>query len=504
MKNKISLVLAGVLLFSSSVFAQHEAAPKPSAAQSESASLNGAKIAAPATTNAETLSKLELPHSEVQLGEGAFWIHKWTSTQYPDADLKKITSFDQGLLMTFSGSDYAYLNQQKASSFKSIGPSQYEWSYSDANLDYKRTYDVSGEAISVNVSIQFKQKTPEKAFLNIVSQGMKDDPESRDREIFYYTENKIERKNVDKGIDNAEVFTPVRWVGAGSRHFVFTVIPDATTPAEKILLNSTGQYSGQASMQFPVLNKSINTKFKIVFGPKQLDFLRTIDKTLDTTVNLGFFTFIAYPILWALKFIYKYVGNYGLAIIILTIFIKALTFPLVLKSMKGMRKMAEFQPKMKALQEKHKDNKVALNQEMMVLMKSSGYNPMAGCLPMLIQMPIFFALYSVLYAAVELYRSPFVFWIHDLSLRDPYYITPVLMAIIMFLQQVVTPPSPGMDPSQRKIMMFMPLIFGLFMINIASGLCVYMLVNATISIIQQQYLNKKLGLPGAAGMAASF
>lgn len=165
--------------------------------------------------------------------------------------------------------------------------------------------------------------------------------------------------------------------------------------------------------------------------------------------------------------------------------------------------MAEFQPKMKALQDKHKDNKVALNQEMMVLMKQNGYNPMAGCLPMLIQMPIFFALYSVLYAAVELYRVPFGPWIHDLSAKDPLFITPVLMALIMFLQQKVTPPAPGMDPSQRKVMMFMPLIFGAFMITTPSGLCIYMIVNATFSILQQQYLNKKLGIPGQSSAMAS-
>ena len=470
MKNKILFVLASVFMFSGA-FAQNT---------------------------------LKLPHSELALDDGAFWIRKWEMNQPAGVSLKSITNFDSALLMTFSGADYAYLNQAKATTFKSITPTQYEWAYSDANLDYKRTYDIDGETVNVNVAINFKQKAPAKGFLNVVSHGMKDDPEARDRELFYFTDNKIERKKVDKDIDATEISTPVKWVGAGSRYFIFTVIPDGT-PAEKVLLQSTGEFNGQASLQFPVVNNVLNAKFKIVFAPKQLDLLRSIDKTLDNTVNLGFFTFLAYPILWALKFIYKFVGNYGVAIIILTIFIKILTFPLVLKSMKGMRKMAEFQPKMKALQDKHKDNKVALNQEMMVLMKSSGYNPMAGCLPMLIQMPIFFALYSVLYAAVELYHTPFAFWIHDLSAKDPYYISPILMALIMFLQQRVTPPAPGMDPAQRKVMMFMPLLFGAFMITTPSGLCLYMVVNATFSILQQQYLNKKLGIPGqATGIASPF
>ena len=450
------------------------------------------------------VNQLMLPHSTLSLDDNAFWIRKWEQNDFKGIDLKTVTNFDSGLLMTFSGADYAYLNQQKATSFKSIGPSTYEWQFTDANIDYKRTYEVQGEAVLVSVAIQFKDKFPEKAFLNVVSRGLSEDPEKRDREIFYYTDSKIERKNVDKGIDATEVQTPVKWVGAGSHYFTFTVIPDGN-PAEKLLIQNTSPLNSQASLQYPVVNKQLNLKFKVLFAPKQLDLLRSIDKSLDTTVNLGFFTFIAYPILWALKYIYGFVGNYGIAIIILTIFIKILTFPLVLKSMKGMRKMAEFQPKMKALQDKHKDNKQALNLEMMQLMKGSGYNPMAGCLPMLIQMPIFFALYSVLYAAVELYRAPFAFWLHDLSAKDPYFITPVAMALVMFLQQRLTPPAPGMDPAQRKMMMFMPLIFGGFMITTPSGLCVYMLVNSIVSVIQQQYLNKKLGVPGhASGMATSF
>ncbi|NDF15320.1 membrane protein insertase YidC [bacterium] len=160
---------------------------------------------------------------------------------------------------------------------------------------------------------------------------------------------------------------------------------------------------------------------------------------------------------------------------------------------------------MKALQEKHKDDKAALNMEMMQLMKQSGYNPMAGCFPMLLQMPIFFALYRVLYSAEELFDAPFAFWIHDLSAKDPLFITPVAMTLVMFLQQKLTPPSPGMDPAQRKMMMFMPLMFGGFMLTTPAGLCVYMLVNSVFSVLQQQYLNKKLGVPShAAGMATSF
>jgi YidC/Oxa1 family membrane protein insertase len=450
------------------------------------------------------VQSLMLPHSEVQIDQGSFMFRKWALNDPKDINLKTVTNYDSALLMTFSGADFSYLNTQSATSLKSVGPGVYEWLFSDANVDYKRTYEVQGDAVLVTVAIQFKQKAPEKAFLNLVSTGMKDDPETRDRELFYFTNSKIERNQVNKNIDPTDVATPIKWIGAGSRYFVFAVIPQGLQP-EKLLVQSTAPHAAQSSLQFAVTNQQLFLKLKVALVPKKLDVLRSIDPALDTTVNLGFFTFIAYPILWCLKFIYKYVGNYGVAIIILTLLIKLLTFPLVMKSMKGARKMADFQPKMKALQEKHKDDKAALNVEMMAMMKASGYNPMAGCLPMVLQMPIFFALYSVLYAAEELYRAPFAFWLHDLSAKDPYFITPVLMCVVMFLQQKLTPPAPGMDPAQRKVMQFMPLMFGAFMITTPSGLCLYMLVNACASVAQQQYLNKKLGVSGnVSGMATSF
>lgn len=453
------------------------------------------------STFAETVS---LPSSTMEVDSGAFWFRKWSMNDQKDkADLKTITGYESSLLLTFSGADYTYLNQQPASQFKSLGNNVFEWSYEDKKILYKRVYDIHDHVADVSVFVQFKEKAPESAFLNVVSHAMNDDPEARYREVFYFTDGNIERNLVESDLDATSVATPVKWVGAGSHYFIFTVIPE--TAPQKVLLEKTSANNVQASLQFPVTNNQINLKFKTVFAPKHLDLLRSIDKSLDTTVNLGFFAFLAYPILWTLKVIYKYVGNYGVAIILLTILIKLLTFPLVVKSMKSMRKMADFQPKMKALQEKYKDDKQAFNQEMMKVMKESGYNPMAGCFPMLLQMPIFFALYQALDTAVELKHAPFIFWIQDLSAKDPYFITPVLMTLVMFFQTKLTPPSPGMDPAQQKMMKFMPLIFGAFMITTPAGLCVYMLVNSIVSVIQQQYLNKKLGVPGAAaGLATGF
>ena len=452
------------------------------------------------------------------IGDGPLWIQSWKLNEPTQIDLNTVSSLDgANLILTFAGDDFAYLNSSIKPELKSLGKDTYEWSYSDQNVDYKRTYEIKGDSVWVNATAKFKNKAPQKAYLSLVGQGfgqadssqIKVHPEKSDREILYYSDNKIERKNLDKTTELTHVKSPLKWFGLGSRYFLFTVFPEQTTADEFFYEIVDGQSGGEtltrAALQLPVNNNEVNARFRLAFTPKRLDALKSIDPTLDLTVDLGFFTVIAYPILRILLFIYKFVGNYGLAIIVLTVLIKILTFPLVVKSMKGMKKMAEFQPKMKALQEKHKDDKVALNTEMMALMKQSGYNPMAGCFPMLLQMPIFFALYRVLYSAEELYGAPFALWIKDLSAHDPLYITPVLMSVVMFLQQRLTPPSPGMDPAQRKMMMFMPLVFGGFMLATPSGLCVYMLVNAVVSVIQQQYLNKKLGVPGnAANMATSF
>lgn len=460
---------------------------------------------APLVAAADEPTVLELKSSAAQVDSGAYWIRKWSQTEkaYSGIELKTVTNFDSGLLMTFSGADYTYLNQQAATEFKKT-PQGLAWTFKDSNVEMVREYEVFGEELRVRVRANFKNKVPEKAFLNLVTKGLADDPEEMDRELFHFANGSIERNLIKDEIEPTEIVAPSKWVGMGSRYFIFAVVPDGVAP-EKVLIQSTGEKSAQASLQFPVVNSGLDLKFKVVFVPKKLDVLRAIDPSLDTTVQLGFFTFLAYPILWTLKWIYKYVHNYGIAIIILTLIVKLLTFPLVVKSMKGMRKMAEFQPKMNALKEKHKDDKDAFNREMMMMMKSSGYNPMAGCFPMLLQMPIFFALYSVLYAAVELYRAPFFGWMQDLSARDPYLVTPILMTVVMYFQQKLMPPSPGMDPAQRKVMQFMPIIFGAFMLTTPSGLCVYMLVNAIASVVQQQYLNKKLGIPShAAGMASSF
>jgi YidC/Oxa1 family membrane protein insertase len=217
--------------------------------------------------------------------------------------------------------------------------------------------------------------------------------------------------------------------------------------------------------------------------------MKALNVGLENAIDFGsWIKWLAMPLLIVLKWIFQYVQNYGIAIIILTILIKIIFWPLGNKSYKSMKEMQKLQPKMQELREKYKDDKQKLSQETMALYKTHKVNPLGGCLPILIQIPVFFGLYKVLLYAIELRHSPFFFWIQDLSAKDPYYITPIIMGATMFIQQKMTP-TMG-DPMQAKIMLLMPVVFTFLFLNFPSGLVLYWLFNNIISIGQQVYINK--------------
>ncbi|MEW6427984.1 MAG: membrane protein insertase YidC [Thermodesulfobacteriota bacterium] len=239
----------------------------------------------------------------------------------------------------------------------------------------------------------------------------------------------------------------------------------------------------------------------VYFGPKQLEALTAANAELARIVNFGWWDFIAKPTLALLNFLYRYVHNYGVAIILVTIIIKALFWPIAQKGMKSMKTMQKLQPKMAKLREKYGNDKEKLNVEMMQLYKTYKVNPLGGCLPMLLQIPVFFALYKVLLQTIELRHAPFMLWINDLSAPDrlaigmeiPYLggipVLTLLMGASMFLQQKMSPAAG--DPTQQKVMMFLPLIFTFMFLNFASGLVLYWLVNNLLSIAQQYFINRQ-------------
>lgn len=225
-------------------------------------------------------------------------------------------------------------------------------------------------------------------------------------------------------------------------------------------------------------------------GPKDIDILKPLGMNLEKAIHFGMFDIIAKPLLYALKYINKITHNYGLAIIIITVFLKVIFFPLTHKSYKSMKSLKDLQPQMEALRKKYKGDRERLNMETINLYRSYKVNPLGGCLPLLVQFPIFIAFYWVLMGSIELRHSPFVFWIKDLSAHDPYYITPILMGASMFIQQKMTPTAA--DPTQAKVMLAMPIVFTAMFLNFPAGLVIYWLVNNVLQIFQQLYIDKRI------------
>lgn len=243
----------------------------------------------------------------------------------------------------------------------------------------------------------------------------------------------------------------------------------------------------------PVLipaGQNAQIKAQLYIGPKIQNELGRIAEHLDLTVDYGWLWWIAKPIFWLMSQIQAVVGNWGLTIILLTLIIKLLFFPLSAASYRSMANMRKFAPKMQEIKERYGDNREKVSQEMMALYRKEKINPLGGCLPILIQMPVFIALYWVLMESVELRQSPFIFWIHDLSIKDPYFILPLLMGLSMFFQMKLNPTPP--DPMQARIMQFMPVIFTVFFLWFPSGLVLYWLVNNILSIAQQYVITKRI------------
>jgi YidC/Oxa1 family membrane protein insertase len=308
-----------------------------------------------------------------------------------------------------------------------------------------------------------------------------------------YVAKSIDRPEVGK-LEAEKVLGPgVSWGGFESKYFIASMIPQnpsltslqiSKDSSNLIAVSLKGPKNVIPSGQAGVFN------YSLYLGPKDYTILKAQNIGLENAIDFGdWLKWLAMPLLIALKFLYGYVHNYGVAIIILTILIKLIFWPLGNKSYKSMKEMQKLQPKMAALREKYKDDKTKLSQESMALYKTHKVNPLGGCLPMIVQIPVFFGLYKCLLYAIELRHSPFIWWIQDLSAKDPYYITPLVMGATMFIQQKMTPT--GADPMQAKIMLFMPVIFTFMFLNFPSGLVIYWLLNNVISIGQQVYINRK-------------
>lgn len=277
----------------------------------------------------------------------------------------------------------------------------------------------------------------------------------------------------------------LKWIGLEDKYFLSAVIPAQENGAAwKTTVESVT--SAKASVEVPLSlapGAWQEYKYKTFLGPKEYDLLVKQKNGIEEAIEFGWFDWMAKPFLVVLNFFERYLGNYGIAIIVLTVLIKVIFYPLTKKSLHSMNEMKKMQPQMTALKEKYKGNKEKMNKELMELYKRYNVNPLGGCLPIVLQIPVFIALYEVLYVAIELRHAPFFLWLTDLSAKDPYYITPVLMGATMFIQQKMTPTS--VDPTQAKIMLIMPIVFTFMFLNFPSGLVIYWLINNILSIVQQ-------------------
>ena len=283
----------------------------------------------------------------------------------------------------------------------------------------------------------------------------------------------------------------LKWGAIESNYFIFAVIPgsDDASLSAGVQSDIFRMAINEEATFMPNVSKTMKASYFV--GPTDREMLAKMPNQLEEAVNFGWFDFLAKPMLIGMNFFYDYVGNYGIAIILLTIVIKLIFWPLSQKSYGSMEQMKKLQPMVAKLREKYGDDKQRLNQETMALYKTYKVNPMGGCLPMVVQIPVFFGLYKALLGAVELRHAPFIEyvpftdlpWLADLSAKDPYYITPVIMGASMFLQQKMTP-SAG-DPTQQKIMLLMPVVFTFMFLQFPSGLVIYWLLNNLLSIGQQ-------------------
>ncbi len=321
-------------------------------------------------------------------------------------------------------------------------------------------------------------------------------------------DDKYTELDLDDPGDKVELEGKIGWIAFQESYFISAVVPEEVTEAKvEAVKKDGGRLHGRLLNPSLVLppGGEASSRYAMFLGPLDLGILKKFGKGLDKAIDFGWTNIIAKPLLITLRFFYQWVHNYGVAIILLTILVKLLFWPLTHKSYKSMKEMQKLQPLMMKIREKYKDNKEQMNKELMALYKTYKVNPMSGCLPMIIQIPVFFALYRILAQAIELRHAPFILWINDLSAPDrlfnfpfsipfmaPPYGIPVLtllMGASMFIQQKMTPTTG--DPTQAKMMMLLPIVFTFLFINFPSGLVLYWLVNNILSIAQQYVIYKK-------------
>jgi YidC/Oxa1 family membrane protein insertase len=307
-----------------------------------------------------------------------------------------------------------------------------------------------------------------------------------------------------RGVDESiEYFQRGGWVAFIQKYFMAAILTPSDRPQTLVALPPSGESGayvmGAISREVKTSEVSAGINHRVFLGPKVRSDLLSRAQDLELTIDMGWFWFLAQPLMMLLSMINAVVGNWGVSIILLTVLIKLLLWPVSAKGFSSMAKMRTAGPKLKEIQERYKDDRAKLGTEMMALYKKEGINPAGGCFPLLLQMPVFVAFFFCLRESVELRHESFFFWIQDLSAPDPLFILPVIFAALMYLTQQLNPQPPGMDPTQAQIMKFMPVMIAAIFIIMPAGLVLYSVANSAISLVQQRAMYKKYGASDVSG-----
>jgi YidC/Oxa1 family membrane protein insertase len=382
------------------------------------------------------------------------------------------------------------------------------------NADVVRTYKFQRGSYVVDVETQIINRGAAVVegfpYYQILRHGQPPEGESALMHTFtgpaLYTDvgkfQKVAFEDISKGKTEFVKEAKDGWISLVQHHFVSAWV--TTDPADasqrEFYTRAVGDNEYSAGMIFPVIKLNPGDEktvsMRLYAGPQELEKIKSLAPGLDLVVDYGWLTILAYPIFILLNWINKLVINWGVSIILLTILIKLVFYPLSAAGYKSMAKMRKLAPRLQNLKERYGDDRQKLHEGMMKIYQEEKINPMGGCLPILVQIPVFIALYWVLMGAVELRQAPFALWIQDLSKPDPYYVLPVIMAITSFIQVKLSPASP--DPVQQKVMMAMPVIFSVMFLFFPAGLVLYWLVNNVLSILQQWRINTIIEAGGKA------
>lgn len=527
--------------------------PPVAVAEKESASKKAESPAAPAAAiplptpparvekkqaGVEQFFEIETDLYEIKLSNRGGVIHSWILKNYSDSNRKPLELINGRSALTFGfplelkiPGDEAITTQINKALFQIAGPDKIKLKanekasltleYSDGSVLVKKSLSFAAGSYLVGVDCQVGLNGQPSNYVLLWKSGFGDftaNPKTALREMIFRAEGSMTRMRTDKiqkkinsQVEQAqkEQKTPlselefngrVDYAGLDDQYFAAVFLPGAKDPLSMFSVGVDSSKKEDGNEEYFLRagvggNSQERSSFRLFVGPKDAEILKKTSFQLEDLIDYGWFKFFCKPMFITLKWLYSFSRNYGVAIILLTLIISMALLPLRIKSIHSAQKMQKLQPQLKAIQEKYKKlkptdpKKQQMNVEVMDLYKKNGVNPLGGCLPLVIQLPFFYAIYNLLSVAIELRQAPFIFWIKDLSLPDSIYVLPILFTGSMILMQKMTP-TPSTDPIQAKMMMAMPLVFGFMLSATPSGLVLYWLTSNVVGIGQQLLMNK--------------